>query len=57
MRRRYLRKALSNLRMLATYWWVEGVKPLPALTLEAKDSQRLPYALAIAAGLAVTVWR
>jgi hypothetical protein len=43
--------------MLATYWWVEGVKPFPALTLEAKDSQRLPYALAIAAGLAVTVWR
>ena len=57
MRRRYLRKALSNLKMLATYWWVEGVKPLPALTLEAKDSQRLPYALAIAAGLAVTVWQ
>jgi prepilin peptidase CpaA len=57
MRRRYLRKALSNLRLLATYWWVEGVKPFPALTLEAKDSQRLPYALAIAAGLAVTVWR
>lgn len=57
LRRRYLRKALSNLKMLATYWWVEGVKPLPALTLEAKDSQRLPYALAIAAGLAVTVWQ
>jgi prepilin peptidase CpaA len=57
MRRRYLRKALSNLKMLATYWWVEGVKPLPALTLEAKDSQRLPYALAIAAGLAVAVWQ
>ena len=57
MRRNYLRKALSNLKMLATYWWVEGVKPFPALTLEAKDSQRLPYALAIAAGLAVTVWQ
>lgn len=57
MRRSYLRKALSNLKMLAAYWWVEGVKPLPALTLEAKDSQRLPYALAIAAGLAVAVWQ
>ena len=57
MRRSYLRKALSNLKMLAAYWWVEGVKPLPALTIEAKDSQRLPYALAIAAGLAVAIWR
>ena len=57
MRRQYLRKALSNLKMLAAYWWIEGVKPLPALTLEAKDSQRLPYALAIAAGLAVAVWQ
>ena len=57
LRRRYLRQAFSNLKMLATYWWVEGVKPFPALTLEAKDGVRLPYALAIAAGLAVTVWQ
>ena len=57
MRRNYLRKALGNLKMLATYWWVEGIKPIPALTLEAKDSQRFPYALAIAAGLAVTLWQ
>jgi prepilin peptidase CpaA len=57
LRRRYLRQAFSNLKLLATYWWVEGVKPLPALTLEAKNGVRLPYALAIAAGLAVTVWQ
>jgi prepilin peptidase CpaA len=57
LRRNYLRKALTNLKLLATYWWVEGIKPLPALTIESKDSVRLPYALAIAAGLAVTLWQ
>ena len=57
LRRRYLRQALSNVRMLATYWWVEGIKPLPALTLESSQSLRLPYAVAIAAGLAVTLWK
>ena len=57
LRRRYLRQALSNMRMLVTYWWVEGVKPLPALTIESTQSLRLPYAVAIAAGLAVTLWK
>jgi prepilin peptidase CpaA len=57
LRKRYLRQALSNVRMLATYWWVEGVKPLPALTIESSQSLRLPYAVAIAAGLAVTLWK
>jgi len=57
LRRRYLRQMLSNLKMLATYWWVEGIKPLPALTIESTQSLRLPYALAIAAGLAVTLWQ
>jgi len=56
LRQQYLRQALRNVRMLATYWWVEGVKPLPALTIESAHSLRLPYALAIAAGLAVTLW-
>ena len=56
-RRRYLRTALRNVKMLVMYWWIEGVKPLPALTLESKHSVRLPYALAIAAGLAVTLWQ
>jgi prepilin peptidase CpaA len=55
LRRQYLKQALTNVKMLLTYWWVEGVKPFPALTLESKDSLRLPYALAIAAGLAVTL--
>ena len=58
MRQRYLWKALSNIKMLALYWWAEGgIRPFPSLTLESTRSVRLPYALAIAAGLAVTLWR
>jgi prepilin peptidase CpaA len=57
LRRGYLKQALTNVKMLLTFWWVEGIKPFPALTLESKDSLRLPYALAIATGLAVTLWQ
>ena len=57
LRRSYLKQALTNVKMLVTFWWVEGIKPFPALTLESTDSLRLPYALAIAAGLAVTLWQ
>jgi prepilin peptidase CpaA len=57
LRKGYLYTAVRNLKMLASYWWIEGIKPLPALTLESKHSVRLPYALAIAAGVAVTLWQ
>lgn len=57
VRRSYLRQALSNLRMLAWHWRAYGIKPLPALTLESAHSLRLPYAVAIAAGLAMTLWQ
>ena len=57
IRRQYLKQALRNVRALLTYWWVEGVKPFPPLTLESTNTLRLPYALAIAAGLAVTLWQ
>jgi prepilin peptidase CpaA len=56
-RSRYLKQAFANIKMLGMYWLVNGVKPLPELTLESKKSVRLPYAVAIAAGLAVTLWR
>jgi prepilin peptidase CpaA len=56
-RKNYLRTALHNIKMLGYFWWVEGVKPLPALTLESSQSLRMPYAVAIAAGLAVMLWR
>jgi len=56
-RSRYLKQAFTNIRALGMYWLVNGIKPLPELTLESKQSMRLPYAVAIAAGLAVTLWR
>jgi prepilin peptidase CpaA len=56
-RRRYLKQAFSNIRMLGMFWLVNGLKPLPELTLESTHTLRLPYAVAIAAGLAVTLWR
>jgi prepilin peptidase CpaA len=52
----YLHQAFRNLKGLLGYWWVAGVKPLPALTLESKSAMRLPYALPIAVGVVVTVW-
>ena len=57
LRRQYLKQAFRNVKALLLYWWVEGVKPFPPLTLESTNSLRLPYALAIAAGLAVTLWQ
>jgi prepilin peptidase CpaA len=53
----YLRQALRNIRALLSYWRLEGIKPLPELTLEAGKGLRLPYALPIMAGLMVTLWR
>jgi len=53
----YLRQALSNVRALLVQWWLTGIKPIPALTLEAGSALRMPYALPIAVGLMVTIWR
>jgi hypothetical protein len=50
-------KAYRNIRMLLKEWWLFGVRPIPALTLEAGHGLRLPYALPIMAGLVVTLWR
>jgi prepilin peptidase CpaA len=52
----YLRRAMRNLGTLAQHWWLVGVKPLPALTLESGHGLRLPYALPITVGLVVTLW-
>jgi len=56
LRRRYLLQALRNVRALLTFWWFNGVRPLPELSLDSTDGVRLPYALPIAAGLLVTLW-
>ncbi|MGE0814446.1 MAG: prepilin peptidase [Vicinamibacterales bacterium] len=53
----YLGEALRNLRSLLRYWAVVGIRPDPALTLERGRGPRVPYALAIFAGLIVTLWR
>jgi prepilin peptidase CpaA len=52
----YLRQAVTNLRMLVTYWQVVGIKPLPEVTLKSGHAPRLPYAVPITAGLLVTLW-
>lgn len=53
----YLRQALTNLRLLAGTWLVAGVRPLPELTLDEGRGPRLPYALAILAGVVMTIWQ
>ena len=52
----YTRTAITNVRTLFTHWWLVGIRPLPALTLEAGTGLRLPYAVPILVGLLVTLW-
>jgi prepilin peptidase CpaA len=50
-------KGLQNIRTLLTFWMIAGVKPLPSVSLDDPKSVRLPYAVPIAVGLMVTLWR
>lgn len=52
----YLTQALANVRLLLTHWSVNGVRPLPELTLEHGRGPRLAYAVPILAGTVVTLW-
>jgi prepilin peptidase CpaA len=52
----YARTMMENVRSLLTFWRVAGVRPHPVLTLETGSAPRLPYAIAIAAGLIATLW-
>jgi prepilin peptidase CpaA len=52
----YLKKAMTNLGTLITYWQIAGVRPLPELTLKSGHAPRLPYAVPITAGLLVVLW-
>ena len=54
--RGYARQAFANVWSLLTFWRVAGLQPHPALTIDSATAVRLPYALPIAAGLAVTLW-
>jgi prepilin peptidase CpaA len=53
----YLRQAFRNLRSLGTMWLIEGIRPMPSLTLDQGRGPRLPYALPILVGVLVTIWR
>ena len=52
----YLRQALSNIGGLVLFWSAQGLRPMPALTLEHGGGPRLPYALPIFVGLMAALW-
>lgn len=55
--RGYLRQGLGNIRTLLKFWSLFGLRPLPAVSLDSPHTLRLPYALPIAVGLVVMLWR
>ena len=52
----YLRTAVTNVVVLLSFWRVNGVRPLPELTLEHARGPRLAYALPILAGTVGAIW-
>ena len=52
----YLFEAVGNVGMMLAYWRVNGVRPLPEMTLEHGRGPRLAYAVPILAGTMVTLW-
>jgi prepilin peptidase CpaA len=52
----YLGRALRNLWMALGIWRMSGIQPIPGVTLGDAAGPRLPYAIPIAAGVAVTIW-
>ena len=52
----YLRRALANVRVLLVHWRMNGLRPLPELTLERTRAPRLAYALPILAGTLATLF-
>ncbi len=52
----YLFEAIGNVGMMLAYWRVNGVRPLPEMTLEHGKGPRLAYAVPILAGTMVTLW-
>jgi len=57
VRHRYGRQMARNFWLLLTHWRVVGIGPVDSLTLETSAGPKLPYALPIAAGLALACWR
>ena len=52
----YLFQAVGNVGMMLAYWRLNGIKPLPEITLEHSRGPRLAYAVPILAGTMVTLW-
>jgi prepilin peptidase CpaA len=52
----YLFQAVGNVGTMLAYWRLNGVKPLPEITLEQSRGPRLAYAVPILAGTMVTLW-
>jgi prepilin peptidase CpaA len=52
----YLFQAVGNVGVMLAYWRLNGVKPLPEITLEHSQGPRLAYAVPILAGTMVTLW-
>ena len=52
----YLFQAVGNVGVMLAYWRLNGVKPLPDITLEHSRGPRLAYAVPILAGTMVTLW-
>jgi len=57
VKHRYGRQMARNFWLLLTHWRVFGIGPLDSLTLDTSAGPKLPYALPIAAGLALACWR
>jgi prepilin peptidase CpaA len=53
---RYLGTAARNLLLLLTHWRVNGVRPLPELTLAGGSGPRLAYAVPILLGTLGALW-
>ena len=52
----YLRQALSNIWLLLMHLRLQGLRPLPELTIHHGSGPKLAYGTAIFAGVMVTVW-
>lgn len=52
----YLRRAVRNIWLLLMHLRVEGVRPLPEMTIHHGTGPKLAYGVAIFAGAMVTVW-
>lgn len=55
--RGYLRTAISNVWMMLMHWRLQGLGPVPGLTLKDTSSPRLAYAIPITIGVLCTLWR